>query len=312
MNESTERSVPADADAPEPSAAPSGTFRIGDGATVHRLGFGAMRITGEGIWGAPEDPDEAERVLARLPELGVDFVDTADSYGPFVSEDLIHDVLHPYDGTTIATKAGLVRHGPDVWKPLGRPEYLRQSVLMSLRRLDVPTIDLWQLHRIDPKVPSDEQFDVIRAMRDEGLVRHVGLSQVTVEEIRAASERFPVATVQNRYNLVDRRYEDVLEHCEANGIGFIPWFPLAAGGLAREGGPVERIAHRVGATSGQVALAWLLQHSPVMLPIPGTGTLAHLEENVAAAELVLSDADVRALDDAGRRAWERRKAAEPE
>ena len=207
-----------------PSAAPSGTFRIGGDLEVRRLGFGAMRVTGPGIWGDPTDPDEARRVLARLPELDVDFVDTADSYGPFVSEDLIREVLHPYGATVIATKGGLTRHGPDVWKPVGRPEYLRQCVLMSLRRLDVERIDLWQLHRIDPAVPRDEQFDVLKQMQDEGLIRHLGLSQVSVEEIQAASEWFEVATVQNLYNLTRRDSEEVLAYCEREGIGFIPWY----------------------------------------------------------------------------------------
>lgn len=291
-----------------PTVHASGTLRIGGETTVHRLGFGAMRITGPGIWGDPKDPDEARRVLARLPELGVDFVDTADAYGPHVSEDLIREVLHPYDGVLIATKAGLVRHGPDVWRAVGRPEYLRQSVLMSLRRLGVERIDLWQLHRIDREVPRDEQFDAIRAMRDEGLIVHVGLSEVGVEDIEAAGRWFPVATVQNRYNLVDRTSEDVLDHCEAKGIGFIPWNPLAVGELAREDGLLGDVAGRADATPSQVALAWLLARSPAMLPIPGTGSVAHLEENVGAADVVLSDEDVRELDARGREAWEARRA----
>lgn len=286
-----------------PSAHASGTFAIGGDLTVHRLGFGAMRITGPGIWGDPADPDEARRVLARLPELGVDLVDTADSYGPFVSEDLLREVLHPYRGMLIATKGGLTRHGPDVWQPVGRPEYLRQCVLMSLRRLGVERIDLWQLHRIDPAVPRDEQFGVIKDMRDEGLIRHVGLSQVSVEEIEAARAVVPIATVQNLYHLARRDSEDALAHCEANGIGFIPWFPLAAGALARPGGLLDEVAGRLGASHGQVALAWLLRRSPVMLPIPGTGKVAHLEENVAAAGLELADEDFAALDAAGAAAW---------
>ncbi len=282
---------------------PAPTFTIRGDLTVHRLGFGAMRITGPGIWGDPADGAEARRVLRRLRELGVDLVDTADSYGPFVSEDLLREVLHPYPGMVIATKGGLTRHGPDVWKPVGRPEYLRQCVLMSLRRLGVERIDLWQLHRIDPAVPAGEQFDVLKQMQEEGLIRHLGLSEVTVEEIEAARRYFPVATVQNRYNLADRASDDVLEYCEANDIGFIPWFPLAAGRLARPGSVLERISHDLGATPGQVALAWLLRRSPVMLPIPGTGSVAHLEENQGAARLGLDDDAFRELDERGREAW---------
>ncbi len=292
-----------------PDAAASGTFAIGGDLPVHRLGFGAMRVTGPGIWGDPSDPDEARRVLARLPELGVDFVDTADSYGPNVSEDLIREVLHPYGRTVVATKGGLTRHGPDAWKPVGRPEYLRQCVMMSLRRLGVERIDLWQLHRIDPKVPRDEQFDVIRAMQGEGLIRHVGLSQVGVEEIEAAQAVFPVATVQNLYHLARRDSEDVLDHCEAHAIGFIPWFPLAAGTLAKPGGLLDQVAPRLGATHGQVALAWLLRRSPVVLPIPGTSKVAHLEENVAAASLELPDDVFAELTAAGAAAWAEEAAA---
>lgn len=294
----------------QPDAAASGTFTIGGDLEVHRLGFGAMRITGDGIWGEPDDPHEAQRVLARLPELGVSLIDTADSYGPFVSEDLLRETLHPYDGLVVATKGGLTRHGPNVWKPVGRPEYLRQCVLMSLRRLGVSRIDLWQLHRIDPAVPRDEQFDVIRAMQEEGLIRHVGLSQVSVEEIEAASAWFDVTTVQNLYNLTNRDSEEVLGRCEASGIGFIPWFPLAAGELAQPGGLVDEVASRLDATHAQVALAWLLARSPVMLPIPGTGKVDHLEQNVRAAQLELSDDDVARLDEAGRKAWEASRASD--
>src|SRR6056297_3846539 len=293
----------------EPDAAGSGTFTIGGDLEVHRLGFGAMRITGAGIWGEPEDPQEAQRVLARLPELNVNLIDTADSYGPYVSEDRIREALHPYDGLVVATKGGLTRHGPNVWKPVGRPEYLRQCVLMSLRRLGVDRIDLWQLHRIDPAVPRDEQFDVMRSMQEEGLIRHLGLSQVSVEEIEAASERFDVTTVQNLYNLTNRDSEDVLDHCEANGIGFIPWFPLAAGDLAQPGGVVDEVASRLDATHAQVALAWLLARSPVMLPIPGTGKVDHLDQNVRAAQLELTDDDVARLDEAGKRAWQASQAS---
>ncbi len=283
-----------------PTAAASGTFLIGGDLPVNRLGFGAMRITGKGIWGDPEDPGEARRVLARLPGLDVNFIDTADSYGPFVSEDLLREALHPYpEGMVIATKGGLTRAGPNDWREVGRPEYLRQCVLMSLRRLKVERIDLWQLHRIDEKVPRDEQFGVMQEFQREGLVRHLGLSQVSVEEIEAASAYFPVATVQNLYNLSRRDSEDVLDHCQANGIGFIPWYPLAAGKLLEPGGTLDSIAKRHGATPSQVALAWLLKRSPVMLPIPGTSRVAHLEQNVAAAGLQLDDEDFADLNAAG-------------
>jgi aryl-alcohol dehydrogenase-like predicted oxidoreductase len=278
------------------TATSSGTFAIGGDLEVTRLGFGAMRITGDGIWGPPKDPDAARAVLRRLPELGVDFIDTADSYGPYVSEDLIHEALHPHDGITVATKAGLTRSGPQEWAPVGRPEYLRQCCEMSLRRLGVETIDLWQLHRIDAKVPREEQFGLMRELQQEGKVRHLGLSEVSVEEIEAAREVFEVTTVQNLYNLTARGSEEVLDHCEANGIGFIPWFPLAAGKLAEPGGLVADIADAHGATTGQVALAWLLARSPVMLPIPGTGSVEHLEENVAAADLQLSEDEIARLD----------------
>jgi pyridoxine 4-dehydrogenase len=279
-----------------PSAAASGQFRIGGDITVTRLGFGAMRITGKGIWGEPEDRDEAIRVLQRLPELGVNFIDTADSYGPDVSETLIAEALAPYDGLLIATKGGLTRHGPDIWAPLGRPEYLRQCVLMSLRRLKLEQIGLWQLHRIDPKVPRDEQFGVIADMLKEGLIRHAGLSQVNVEEIEAARKVFPVATVQNRYNLVDRSSEAVVDYCQTNNLGFIPWYPLAAGNLARPGTTLDTLAHKANATPSQIALAWVLKRSPVMLPIPGTSQVAHLEDNIRAASIELSDEDFKALD----------------
>jgi pyridoxine 4-dehydrogenase len=279
-----------------PSAAASGQFKIGGDLTVNRLGFGAMRITGKGIWGEPEDRDEALRVLRRLPELEVDFIDTADSYGPFVSEDLIAEALAPYKNSVIATKGALTRNGPNVWIPVGRPEYLRQCVLMSLRRLKLDQIPLWQLHRIDPKVPRGEQFGVIADMLKEGLIRHAGLSEVSVEEIEAARAVFPVATVQNRYNLIDRGSEKVLDYCEKNTIGFIPWYPLASGDLSKPGGVLDAIARKTGATPSQIALAWVLKRSPVMLPIPGTGKVAHLEDNVAAAQITLSDEDFKALD----------------
>src|SRR5450755_2085949 len=283
--------VPTHAD-----AAASGQFKIGGDLIVNRLSFGAMRITGKGIWGDPADPAAARATLKRLPELGVNFIDTADSYGPNVSEELIREVLHPYKGLVIATKGGLTRHGPDIWLPLGRPEYLRQCVVMSLRRLGVDRIDLWQLHRVDPAVPRDEQFGVIAAMREEGLIRHAGLSEVGVEEIKAAQKLFPVVTVQNRYNLVDRESEKVLDYCSANGIGFIPWFPLAAGALVASGSALSKIATRLNATPSQMALAWLLRRSKVILPIPGTSNVKHLEENVDAAGLTLTDADFKTLD----------------
>jgi aryl-alcohol dehydrogenase-like predicted oxidoreductase len=276
-------------------ASHSGQFRIGD-IEINRLGYGAMRITGPGIWGPPLDRDAALATLRRLPEIGVNFIDTADSYGPDVSEELIREGLHPYNGLLVATKAGFTRSGPDVWTPNGRPDYLIERAKGSLKKLGVERIYLWQLHRIDRKVPRDEQFGAVRQLLDEGIIRHAGLSEVSVEEIEAARKMFPVATVQNRYNLVDRGSEEVLAYCAANGIGFIPWYPLAAGNLTRPGGVVDRIARAHEATSGQVALAWLLQRSPVMLPIPGTLRVAHLEENVGAASLRLTSAEVAELD----------------
>ncbi|HUO21833.1 MAG TPA: aldo/keto reductase [Caulobacteraceae bacterium] len=285
-----------------PTAAASGQFAIGGDLTVNRLGFGAMRITGQGVWGDPADRAGALATLRRLPELGVNFIDTADSYGPFVSEDLIAEALAPYDGLIVATKGGLTRQGPNVWLPVGRPEYLMQCVQMSLRRLKREQIDLWQLHRIDAKVPQDEQFDAIKQMLDKKLIRHAGLSQVSVAEIEAARKLFPVATVQNRYNLIDRSSEDVLDYCAKEGIGFIPWYPLAAGDLAKPGGALDAVVKKTGATPSQVALAWVLKRSPVMLPIPGTSQTGHLEDNVRAAGIVLSDEDFHALDQQGRKA----------
>lgn len=281
------------------TAASAGTFRIGGDLEVTRLGFGAMRITGNGIWGPPKDQGAAIAVLKRLPELGVDFIDTADAYGPEDSENLIHEALHPFKDIHVATKGGFTRHGPNVWAPVGRPEYLRQCCLLSMRRLGVETIDLWQLHRIDRKVPREEQFGLMKALQDEGKVRHLGLSEVTLEELRAAQEVFQVATVQNRYNLTDRGSQDVLDYCEQQGIGFMPWFPLAAGKLTEPGGALAEIAAAHHATPGQVSLAWLLACSPVMLPIPGTSSVDHLEENVAAAELELSDDEVARLAQVG-------------
>jgi aryl-alcohol dehydrogenase-like predicted oxidoreductase len=286
---------------PHPIAASSGQFAIGGELRVNRLGFGAMRITGKGIWGPPADHGAAIRVLKLLPELGVDFIDTAEAYGPYVSEELIAEALSPYKNVVVATKGGLTRSGPEQWELLGRPEFLRQGVMMSLRRLKVERIDLWQLHRIDPKVPRHEQFGVIAAMQKEGQIRHAGLSQVSVEEIEAARKFFPVATVQNRYNLADRADEKVLEHCTQQKIGFIPWYPLAAGDLAKPGGALDTVAKAHKATPGQIALAWVLKRSPVMLPIPGTSSVAHLEENVAAAEIKLTDAEFATLDKAARK-----------
>ena len=277
-------------------ASQSDRFRIGGAFDVNRLGFGAMRIVGRGVWGPPEDKDEALRTLKRLPQLGVNFIDTADSYGPDFSEALIREALHPYGDIKIATKGGLARTGPNIWIPLGRPEYLIQQAHKSRWRLGVETIDLWQLHRIDPKAPADEQFDAIRALIDRGVVRCAGLSEVSVAEIEAASKYFPVATVQNRYNLADRASEAVLDYCEDKRIGFIPWFPLNAGELARPGSALDAIARRYRATPGQIALAWLLKRSPVMLPIPGTGKVAHLEENVGAAAISLTDEEFATLD----------------
>lgn len=291
--------TPRDLSSDRPAAA-SGTFTLAAGSddpmTVTRLGFGAMRITGKGIWGEPDDPELARSVLRRAVDLGVDFIDTADAYGPDVSEDLIREALHPYDGVLIATKGALTRQGPDQWEPVGRPAYLRQCVLMSLRRLGVERIDLWQLHRIDPHVPAEEQFAAIAEFQREGLIRHIGLSEVTVADVEAARRHFEVVTVQNHYNVANRSAEELLEYCEREGIGFIPWYPLAGRDLAAPDGALGRIAARIGATPGQVALAWLLQRSPVMLPIPGTGSLEHLEENCASALITLDAETVGELD----------------
>jgi len=284
------------------SAAGAGQFQIGGDFTVNRFGFGAMRLAGKSIWGDPADPAAARETLRLLPELGINFIDTADAYGPFVSEDLIREVLHPYDHILVATKGGLTRPGPETWRPLGRPEYLRQCVMMSLRRLRVDRIDLWQLHRIDPAVPRDEQFSVIAAMRKEGFIRHVGLCDVGVDDIEAAHKYFPVATVQNRFNIVNRSSEDVLDYCEENNIGFIPWAPLAAGALAHEGSALMQTAKKLNATASQVALAWVLKRSKIMLPIAGTANPEHLVENVAAAGLDLSNEAFDALDQQGRNA----------
>ena len=283
-----------------PSAAKSGTFKIGGEIAVNRLGFGAMRITGAGVWGPPQDKAEALRILRALPELGVDFIDTADSYGPEVSENLIRETLHPYKNLLVATKGGLMRPGPGNWVPNGDPKYLVTAAQRSRERLGVETIALWQLHRIDPKVPTGEQFAAVKSLLDDGVIAHAGLSEVSVSEIEAARKVFPVATVQNKYNLVDRASEDVLDYCEKHGIGFIPWFPLAAGDLSAPGGALDKIAHAHKVSPGAVALAWLLKRSAVMLPIPGTSKQKHLEENVAAAEITLSDEEFKFLDGEGR------------
>jgi aryl-alcohol dehydrogenase-like predicted oxidoreductase len=283
-----------------PNAAKSGSFEIGGDIKINRLGFGAMRVTGEGIWGPPADREEALRTLKRVPEIGIDFIDTANSYGPDVSEQLIREALYPYRGLLIATKAGFQRPGPSVWEMDGRPDYLRAEAIRSCEKLGVDQIGLWQLHRIDPKVPRDEQFAAVKSLLDDGIVKHAGLSEVSVADIKAAQKVFPVATVQNRYNLVDRGSEAVLDYCEQQGIGFIPWYPLAAGDLARPGSLLDRIAKRHKAAPSQIALAWVLKRSPVMLPIPGTSKVKHLEENVAAVDIVLSDEEFAGLDSEGR------------
>lgn len=273
----------------ELSAAASGTFTLGGDLTIYRLGFGAMRITGPGIWGEPRDRKEAAAVLRRAVELGVNFIDTADSYGPAVSEEIIAEALYPYPkGLVIATKAGLTRQGPDKWAPVGRPEYLRQQAEMSLRRLRVERIDLFQLHRIDPKVPVEESLGELAALQKEGKIRHIGLSEVEPEEIERARKTAEIVSVQNLYNVTNRKHNAALRYCEQHKLGFIPWFPVAAGRLARAGGPLDAAAKRHGATVAQLSIAWLLHDSPVMLPIPGTSSVAHLEENVASGALRLS------------------------
>jgi len=278
-------------------AAAAGAIDLGGELHVNRMGFGAMRLTGRGIWGEPTDRAEAVRVLRRAVELGVNFIDTADSYGPHVAEEIIAEALYPYpDGLILATKAGLERPGPDRWTPNGRPEYLRRQLEGSLRRLKVERIDLWQLHRVDRAVPADEQFEAIREFQRQGLVRLAGLSEVSVNQIEQARRIVEIASVQNRYNVFDRDWEPELEYCERNGMAFIPWFPLAAGAL-EEGGPLARVAQRHGASVHQIALAWLLARSPAMLVIPGTSSVAHLEENIAAAEIKLSDEDLALLSD---------------
>jgi aryl-alcohol dehydrogenase-like predicted oxidoreductase len=275
----------------------SDTFLIGGDLPVHRLGYGAMQLPGPGVWGEPADRGAALRVVRAAVEQGVDFIDTADSYGPFVSEQIIAEALHPYaDGLVVATKAGLTRQGPGIWTPVGRPAYLRQQVELSLRHLRVERIDLIQLHRIDPEVPLADQLGAFRELQDEGKVRHIGVSEVSVEELRAAREIVDVVSVQNLYNLTDRKSQDVLDHATAEGIAFIPWFPIATGDLAAPDSPVADIARELDATPSQVALAWLLQKSPVVLPIPGTKSVDHLAENLGAARLTLSDDDMARLD----------------
>jgi pyridoxine 4-dehydrogenase len=282
------------------SAAPSGTFRMGGELPVHRLGYGAMRVVGQGAWGPPRNRDEAIAVLRRVPELGINFIDTADSYGPFVSEELIAEALHPYPkDLLIATKAGFERPGPGEWVKNGRPEHLRDRCEGSLRRLKVERIDLFQLHRIDPDVPVADQLGALQRLREEGKIRHVGLSEVSVDDIESARETIEIASVQNRYNLEDREWDDVVDYCARHGIAFIPWYPLAAGPLTERHGRAADTVDALDATPAQVALAWLLHRSPTILPIPGTSSIAHLEENTAAAGLQLDAEVMRRLDDLG-------------
>jgi pyridoxine 4-dehydrogenase len=278
-------------------AAASGTFTLGGDLTVNRLGFGAMRITGDGIWGEPKDPKEARAVLSRVAELGINLIDTADSYGPEVSERLIGEVLYPYSkGMVIATKGGLTRQGPGSWLPVGRPEYLTQCVELSLRRLRLDRIDLYQLHRFDAKVPMEETLGCLKKLQQEGKIRHIGLSEVSVDEIKQARKIVPIVSVQNLYNIADRKHEDVLDYCTKENLGFIPWFPMASGDLAKPGTALDQAAKRHDASVSQLALAWLLHHSPVMLPIPGTSSVKHLEENTAAASLKLDENEWKEIE----------------
>jgi pyridoxine 4-dehydrogenase len=279
------------------NASASGSFALGGDLLIHRLGYGAMRITGEGIWGEPKDPEKAKQVLRRAVELGVNFIDTADSYGPEVSERLIAEALYPYPkDLVIATKGGFTRSGPNRWAPVGRPEYLRQCVEMSLRRLSLERIDLWQFHRFDPKVPVEESLGAIREMQKQGKIRYVGLSEVMPDDIERAKKTVHIVSVQNQYNIVERKYESTLQYCEKHKLGFIPWFPVAAGKLAREGGPLDSAAEQHNVTVAQLSLAWLLHHSPVMLPIPGTSSVNHLEENIAAAAVKLSAGEWKTIE----------------
>jgi pyridoxine 4-dehydrogenase len=279
----------------------SGTFTIGGDLTVHRLGFGAMRITGEGVWGDPKNPKEARAVLRRTIELGINFIDTADSYGPETSELLIAEVLHPYPkGLVIATKGGLTRQGPNEWTPVARAPYIQQCVEMSLRRLKLDCIDLYQLHRFDPKTPMEETLDALKKLQKQGNIRHIGLSEVSIDEIKKARQHVTVVSVQNLYNLGDRKHEEVVDYCTKEKLGFIPWFPMAAGDLAKEGGVLDQAAKKHGASVSQLALAWLLHRSPVILPIPGTSSVPHLEENTAAASLKLSEAEWKEIEQAAK------------
>jgi pyridoxine 4-dehydrogenase len=279
------------------NAAESGTFVLGGDLPIHRLGYGAMRITGKGIWGEPKDPETAKKVLRRAVELGVNFIDTADAYGPEVSERLIGEALAPYaKGVIIATKGGFTRQGPDKWLAVGRPEYLHQQVEMSLRRLKLECIDLWQLHRIDPKVPVEESLGVIKKLQEQGKIRHVGLSEVKPHQIDQARKVIDIVSVQNRYNISDREYEDVVDYCDKHKLAFIPWFPVAAGKLTQPGGKLDAAAKRYGATTSQLSIAWLLHRSPMMLPIPGTSSIEHLEENIGAASVHLSDAEWKEIE----------------
>lgn len=281
------------------SARPSGTFQLGGDLPVTRLGYGAMQITGPGVWGEPKDRDEAIRVLRRAVELGVNFIDTADSYGPNVSEEIIREALHPYDdGVVVATKAGFARTGPNQWVQVGRPAYLKQQVELSLRKLGVERIDLIQLHRVDGEVPIAEQVGAFKDLQEQGKVRHIGLSEVDVAQLKEAQQTAEIVSVQNMFNLASRDAEPLLDHATAEGIGFIPWFPLATGRLVKEGGPLAVLAKEHNATPSQLALAWLLKRSPVMLPIPGTSTVGHLDDNVGAASIELTDDEFRALSDA--------------
>ncbi|MFD4569023.1 aldo/keto reductase [Streptomyces sp. NPDC058467] len=288
-----------DTDSARPAAA-SGTFRLGGDLEINRLGYGTMQLTGQGVWGEPKDHDEAVRVLKRAVELGVNFFDTADSYGPEVAENLLREALHPYgNDIVIATKAGLTRQGPDLWTPVGRPAYLRQQAEMSLRRLGLDRIDLFQLHRIDPETPLEDQIGELKKLQDEGKIRHIGLSEVTVAEVEAAQRIAPIVSVQNLYNLTDRSSEELLDWSAEQGIGFIPWFPLATGQLTGEGSPLSELAKQHGASPSQLALAWLLKRSQVMLPIPGTSSVAHLEDNLAGATIALTDVEFEELSKAG-------------
>ena len=283
----------------QPQASQSGTFHLGGDLPVVRLGYGTMQLPGEGVWGEPKDRSEAIAVLSRAVELGTTFFDTADSYGPFVAEDLLREALHPYaDDLVIATKAGLTRQGPGEWTPLGQPAYLRQQVEMALRRLDLERIDLFQLHRIDPAYPVADQVGELKQLQDEGKIRHIGLSEVGVDDLLEAQKTATIVSVQNHYNLANRDAEELLDHCTTEQIGFIPWFPLATGELSKQDGPLAAASKEHGATPSQLALAWLLKRSPVMLPIPGTSSVEHLDSNTAAASIELTDEEFTALSDA--------------